>query len=55
VYAFADDKETIEIDTVLSMIKDKKSSRIIKASDKPNPQVDSVINLLKDKYGIVLT
>ena len=55
VYAFADDKATIKIDTVLSMMKDKKSSRIIKASDKPNPQVDSVINLLKDKYGIVLT
>jgi len=55
VYAFADDKETIKIDTVLSMMKDKKSSRIIKASDKPNPQVDSVIKLLKDKYGVVLT
>jgi len=55
VYAFADDKATIKIDTVLSMMKDKKSSRIIRASDKPNPQVDSVINLLKDKYGIVLT
>jgi len=55
VYAFADDKETIKIGTVLRMMKDKKSSRIIKASDKPNPQVDSVIKLLKDKYGIVLT
>jgi len=55
VYAFADDKQTIEIDTVLSMMKDKKSSRIIKASGEPNPQVDSVMSLLKDKYNIDLT
>jgi len=55
VYAFADDLETIKINTVLSMMKDKKTSRIIKPSGKPNPQVDSVRNLLKDKYNIVLT
>jgi len=55
VYAFADDKDSIKIDTVLSMMKDKKSSRIIKASGKPNPQVDSVMNLLKNKYNIDLT
>lgn len=55
VYAFADGLETIKIDTILSMMKDKKTSRIIKPSGKPNPQVDSVRNLLKEKYNIVLT
>jgi general secretion pathway protein A len=55
VYAFADDLNTIKISTILSMMKDKKSSRIIKPSGKHNPQVDSVRNLLKEKYNIVLT
>jgi type II secretory pathway predicted ATPase ExeA len=55
VYAFADDVETIKINTVLSMMKDKQRSRIIKPSGKPNPQVDSVKRLLKEKYDIVLT
>lgn len=55
VYAFADDVKTIKINTVLSMMKDKKASRIIKPSGKSNPQVDTVRELLKDKYNIVLT
>lgn len=55
VYAFADDVKTIKISTVLSMMKDKKTSRIIKPSGKPNPQVDSVRNLLKEKYKIDLS
>ncbi len=55
VYAFADDLETIKIDTILSMMKDKKTSRIIKPSGKLNPQVESVRKLLKNKYDIVLT
>ncbi len=54
VYAFADDVKTIKINTVLSMMKDKKASRIIKPSGKPNPQVDTVRELLKDKYNVVL-
>lgn len=55
VYAFADDLKIIKINTVLSMMKDKKTSRIIKASDKPNPQVDAVKGMLKDKFNIILT
>ena len=55
VYAFADDVKTIKISTVLSMMKDKKTSRIIKPSGKLNPQVDSVRNLLKEKYKIDLS
>lgn len=55
VYAFADDVKTIKISTILSMMKDKKSSRIIKPSGKTNPQVESVKRLLKNKYNITLT
>lgn len=55
VYAFADDQDTIKTNTIQSMMKDKKSSRIIKLSDKPNPQVDAVKRMLKDKFNIVLT
>lgn len=54
VYAFADDIKSIKISTILNMMKDKKSSRIIKLSGKPNPRVESVVRLLKDKYNIVL-
>jgi len=55
VYAFADDLKTIKINTVLSMMEDKKTSRIIKPSTKPNPEVEAVKGLLKEKYNIVLT
>jgi len=54
VYAFADDKKVIKINTILSMMKDKKASRIIKPSEVPNPEVDEVKKLLKEKYNIVL-
>ena len=54
VYAFADDVKIIKINTVLSMMKDKKTSRIIKPSGKVNPQVESVKGLLKNKYNIEL-
>jgi len=55
VYAFADDEKTIKINTILRMMKDKSSSRIIKPSNKVNPYVDSVKSLLKEKYNITLT
>jgi len=54
VYAFADDKNTVGIDTIISMMKDKKASGIIRMSDKDNFQVSSVIKLLENKYSIIL-
>jgi len=54
VYAFADDKESVEIDTILSMMNDKKSSGILRMPDKSSPEVEGVMKLLKNKYDITL-
>jgi len=54
VYAFADDKETVDADTVLEMMKDKKSTRIIKPAEKENPEVIEVKDWLLEKFNISL-
>jgi len=52
VYAFADDKETVDADTVLAMMKEKKSSRIIKPAAKYNIDVERVKTWLLEKYNV---
>ena len=52
VYAFADDKETVDADTVLAMMKEKKSSRIIKPTAKYNVDVERVKTWLLEKYNV---
>tara|TARA_R110002153_G_scaffold18021_5_gene63276 strand:- start:111347 stop:112237 length:891 start_codon:yes stop_codon:yes gene_type:complete len=54
VYAFADDKQTVDVDTVLEMMKEKKASRIIKPTEKENPDVTRVKTMLVDKFKIIL-
>lgn len=54
VYAFADDKDSVEVDTVLMMIKDKQSSRIIKNKEVTNPDVLRVKKWLKEQFEIVV-
>ncbi len=54
VYAFADDKETVEVDTVLEMMKEKKASRIIRPKEKVNPDVIRVKTMLLEKFRILL-
>lgn len=55
VYAFADDKETVGVDTVLEMMKEKKASRIIKPTEKNNPDVDRVKGWLLEQFNIHIT
>lgn len=54
VYAFADDKQTIDADIVVEMMKEKKASRIIKPSEKENPDVARVKSMLLEKFKILL-
>jgi type II secretory pathway predicted ATPase ExeA len=54
VYAFSDDKKTVQVETVLEMMQEKQSSRIIKPSEKQNPEVLKVKNWLKEKADITL-
>ena len=55
VFAFADDKKTVRVQTVIDMLKEKKSSRIIKAKPSENPDVKRVKSWLLEKYNIALT
>jgi general secretion pathway protein A len=55
VYAFADDKEMVDTETVLDMMKEKKASRIIKPSEKINPDVVLVKGWLLEKFNIHIT
>ena len=55
VYAFADDKKTVEASTELEMMREKKATRVIKAVDKDNPEVTTVKEWLLEKYNIILT
>jgi type II secretory pathway predicted ATPase ExeA len=52
VYAFSDNKKTVTAKTVLTMMKDKQSSRIIKPSKTENPSVTKIKNWLLEKYNI---
>lgn len=54
VYAFADDKEMVDADIVLEMMKEKKASRIIKPTEKENPDVARVKSWLLEKYKILV-
>lgn len=54
VYAFADDKQTVDANIVLDMMKEKKSSRIIKPTEKENPDVIRVKQMLVEKFNILL-
>lgn len=55
VYAFADDKQTVESDIILEMMKEKKSSQIIKPTEKENPDVTRVKTMLVEQFNILLS
>ena len=52
VYAFADDKDTVDANTVMDMMKEKKASRIIRPSEKINPDVARVKSWLLEQFKI---
>jgi type II secretory pathway predicted ATPase ExeA len=52
VYAFSDDKKTVQVKTVLEMISEKRSSSVIKATESLNSEVLKVKTWLSEKYQI---
>jgi len=54
VYAFADDKQVVDADLVLEMMKEKKASRIIKSKEIENSDVNRVKEWLLEKHKIEL-
>jgi len=54
LYAFSDNKKTVRVKTVLTMIHEKKSSQIIKASEIKTLEVEKMEECLRDKYNITL-
>jgi len=54
VYAFADDSKEVNVNTVIDMIKDKRSSTIIKMKESQNPDVKRVRSWLLELYNIHL-
>ena len=54
VFAFADDRRSVGVDTVIDMMKDKQASRIIRPAEKENPDVTAVRNWLLDKFNLKL-
>lgn len=54
VYAFADDSKKVNVNTVIDMIKDKRSSTIIKTKDSQNPDVKRVRSWLLELYNVHL-
>lgn len=54
VYAFADEKQTVESDIILEMMKEKKSSQIITPTEKENPDVTRVKTMLVEQFKILL-
>lgn len=54
VYAFADDSKDVNVNTVIDMIKDKRSSTIIKTKDSNNPDVKRVRSWLLELYNVHL-
>jgi type II secretory pathway predicted ATPase ExeA len=54
VYAFADDKQMINADIVMDMVKEKKASSIIRAKQKENIEVKRVKTMLLEKFNIFL-
>lgn len=54
VYAFADDSKEVNVNTVIDMIKDKRSSTIIKMKESQNPDVKRVRSWLLELYNVHL-
>jgi general secretion pathway protein A len=54
VYAFADDKKTVEANTVLEMMREKRSSQVIRAVNKDTSEVTTVKEWLLEKYNILV-
>ncbi|OUR71633.1 general secretion pathway protein [Methylophaga sp. 41_12_T18] len=54
VYAFSEDKKTVQVKTVLEMMKEKQSSRIIKPSGKDSDEVGKIKQWLSEKHQIFL-
>ena len=54
VYAFSEDKKTVQVKTVLEMMRDKQSSRIIKPSKAEKPDVTKIKSWLLKEYDISL-
>jgi type II secretory pathway predicted ATPase ExeA len=52
VYAFSDDKKTVQVKTVLEMISEKKSFSVIKTAESLNSEVIKVKSWLAEKYQI---
>lgn len=52
VYAFSDDKKTVQVKTVLEMIAEKNASSVIKHNESKNPEVVKVKKWLAEKYQI---
>ena len=52
VYAFSDDKKTVQVKTVLEMVAEKKSSSVIKHAESKNAEVIKVKTWLAEKYQI---
>jgi hypothetical protein len=54
VYAFSDDKKTVQVKTVLEMMQERRASRIINSSESKNQEVIKVKNWLAEKYQIFI-
>ena len=54
VYAFAEDKQEIDVPLLLEMIKDKKSTRIVQSNLSDKPEVKRVRNWLLEQHNIQL-
>lgn len=54
VYAYADDLETVEATTVVSMMRDKKSSMVLRAKESQSADVNQVRNWLEKMHNIRL-
>lgn len=52
VYAFAEDKQEIDVSLLLEMIRDKKSSRIVQSNLSENPDVKRVRSWLLEQHNI---
>lgn len=54
VYAFADDKKIVDVNIVLEMMREKKSTQVIRTIDLDNPEISNVKEWLLEKYNVVI-
>ncbi len=54
VYAFADDKKVVDVNIVLEMMREKKSTQVIRTIDLDNPEISNVKEWLLEKYNVVI-